>query len=174
VTIEQNEHLNSVLRQMNRARGTAKRAFKGQQVKLRQEFQVGIHKPNDLGSILRRGRLIAAAVKKDDNLPALSGKGWLAADTASLESAINLLDTTDDTQETTKTIRMGTTGGRNTRANDLYEALLTIQNAANLQWPNDNPANGPVRAEFRFGQFPPRAKVRAPGEPEEPAEPPQP
>jgi hypothetical protein len=40
-------------------------------------------------------------------------------------------------------------------SNDLYEHLLTIQNAANLQWPVRDSANIAVRAEFHLDTFPP-------------------
>jgi hypothetical protein len=40
-------------------------------------------------------------------------------------------------------------------AADLYEHALTIQNAANLEYPAINPANGPIRDEFRLNTFPP-------------------
>jgi hypothetical protein len=37
----------------------------------------------------------------------------------------------------------------------LYETILTIQNAADLQWPASDPANAGVRDEFELGIFPP-------------------
>jgi hypothetical protein len=37
----------------------------------------------------------------------------------------------------------------------LYENLLTIQNAAGLEWPAADPANAGVRGEFLLGIFPP-------------------
>jgi hypothetical protein len=45
---------------------------------------------------------------------------------------------------------------RNASAESLYAALQTVQNAANLQWPESDPANAEVRADFRFGKFPPK------------------
>jgi hypothetical protein len=38
---------------------------------------------------------------------------------------------------------------------DAYEHILTIQNAADLEFPATDPANAPQRAEFRLGIFPP-------------------
>jgi hypothetical protein len=42
----------------------------------------------------------------------------------------------------------------NTEANDLYDRLLDIQNAADLEWPAADPANVAVRAKFLLGVFP--------------------
>jgi hypothetical protein len=38
---------------------------------------------------------------------------------------------------------------------NLYEHILTIQNAADLEFPATDPANAPERAEFKLGIFPP-------------------
>ncbi len=38
--------------------------------------------------------------------------------------------------------------------NDLYGRLPDIQNAANLEWPADDPTNVAVRAKFLLGVFP--------------------
>lgn len=46
--------------------------------------------------------------------------------------------------------------------------MLTIQNAADLQWPAEDPANVSVCAEFRLNTFPPRGGG-APAKPEPPA-----
>jgi hypothetical protein len=48
-----------------------------------------------------------------------------------------------------------TTSAKNTDAATLYENILTIQNAADLQFPASNPANAGVRGEFLLGIFPP-------------------
>ena len=42
-----------------------------------------------------------------------------------------------------------------TDAADAYEHILTIQNAADLEFPATDPANAPARAEFKLGIFPP-------------------
>ena len=44
---------------------------------------------------------------------------------------------------------------RDTDAATLCENVLTIQNAADLEWPADDPANAGVRGEFLLGIFPP-------------------
>jgi len=47
------------------------------------------------------------------------------------------------------------TGAKAADAAAAYEHLLTIQNAANLEYPATDPANTPTRTEFRLGIFPP-------------------
>jgi hypothetical protein len=37
----------------------------------------------------------------------------------------------------------------------MYERLLTIQNATDLQWPATGPANAGIRDQFRLNTFPP-------------------
>jgi hypothetical protein len=50
---------------------------------------------------------------------------------------------------------MKATGVKATDAADAYEHILTIQNAADLEFPATDPANAPARAEFKLGIFPP-------------------
>jgi hypothetical protein len=157
-TVGQNDALTTLNDLVSRAKESAKRAFKGQDVKLRNEFQVGINSPGDLASVLQRARIVRDSATIAGNATALTGKGWLATDTTALTSAINALDQADDTQETAKTERTGSTDARNTAANELYEGLLTIQNAANNQWPERVTSNATVRAQFRLNQFPPRSE----------------
>ena len=169
LTADQNVKLTEVQAKLGNARATAKRAFKGQAVKLREEFQVGINKPNDLASVVQRARIVLAALQKPAHTDALQAKGWLPADTSDLESEINALDAADETQEGAKSTPTASTGDRNAKANQLYAALVTVQNAANLQWPANQSANGSIRAEFRIGKFPPRS-----GTPPKPPTPPAP
>jgi hypothetical protein len=49
----------------------------------------------------------------------------------------------------------GTITTKNTDGATLYENVLTIQNAADLEWPAPDPANAVVRGEFLLGIFPP-------------------
>jgi hypothetical protein len=158
LTQQQNAHLTELTRLLSNCRDTAKRAFKGQDVKLREEFQVGINKPVDLASVLSRARITLAACQKPDNAAALAGKGWIAGDTQALSDAIAALDTSDDAQETAKAMKKGATADVMTAANALYSGLLDIQNIANLQYPASNSANIKVRAEFRLDSFPPKNK----------------
>ena len=155
LTQQQNTGLAALNQLLSNCRETAKRAFKGQDVKLRDEFQVGINKPADLASVLARARIVLASAQTADNATALTGKGWIASDTETLSSAINVLDTADDAQETAKATRKGATADVLTTANALYQGLLDIQNIANLQSPSSNPSNTAIRAEFRLDTFPP-------------------
>lgn len=155
LTAEQTAKLATLTTSTGNLRDTAKKAFKGNDVKLHDEFQVGINKPAALAAVLQRARIMLAAAQKADNAAALQSKGWIAADTAALDAAITALDSTDNVQEDAKTDATGSTGARNRTANDLYDRLLTIQNAANLQWPDGGSGNATLRAKFRLGLFPP-------------------
>jgi hypothetical protein len=141
---------------IHNAKETAKLAFKGQAVKLREQFQVGVHKPHDLQSQLQRGRTVLASMQSQENVPALTGKGWTADETTALDTAITGLENDKTLLEAAKDASLGSTGQKNAQADDLYERLLTIQNAANIQWPEDDPANAQTRADFRLGKFPPK------------------
>lgn len=156
LTAAQNTSLQTLRTWMSRARQTATLAFPGQTVKLHEEFQVGVTTPTDLGSILSRADIILAAVKKAGNLATLKLKGWLDADTTAFAAARSKLGSEDVTQETAKGGAKDATGSRNRVANDLYDHLLTIQNAADLQWPAENSAHAGLRDEFRLSTFPPR------------------
>ena len=156
LTQEQNAKFDQLNGWIASARKTAALAFKGQDVKLHEEFQVGVNTPADLASVLQRARIIITAIKVAANNAALKGKGWLDADTAAFELVVTALAGVDTTQEESKGGAKGATGVRNRNANELYEQLQTIQNAAGLQWPVDGAANGAVRDEFRLNTFPPR------------------
>ena len=173
LTTAQNDALTTLNDLVSRAKESAKRAFAGQDVKLRNEFQVGVTTPGDLASVLSRARTVRDSSARDTNAPVLAKKGWIGADTTALTNAIEALDTSDDTQEGAKVDQRGATDARNTAANDLYEGLLTIQNAANNQWPERNPANSSVRAKFRLGVFPPKQERSKKTKKDAPAPPPQ-
>ena len=138
------------------AKETAKLAFKGQAVKLTEQFQVGVNQPNDLQSQLARGRTIVASIKLAANADAIAGQGWTADETIALDTAITGIEGDKTLLENAKGASVGSTGVRNASAESLYAALQTVQNAANLQWPESDPANAEVRADFRFGKFPPK------------------
>ena len=138
------------------AKETAKLAFLGQTVKLRQAFQVGVHKPHDLQSQLQRGRTVLASLQATENIPALTSKGWTADETTAVDNAITDIENDKTLLENSKDAGIGSTGQKNVQADDLYNRLLTIQNAANLQWKESDPANLQTRADFRLGKFPPK------------------
>jgi hypothetical protein len=170
------QHTNLDLLQhwMNQTRKTAKLAFPGQDVKLHQEFQVGITTPHDLGSILGRADIILASVQNAANLPTLQLKGWTAAETTAFVAARGNFGTVEQAQQVGKGGAKGTTTAKNTDAADLYERLLTIQNAANLQWPETNPANAGLRDQFRLNTFPPASGNAPPTPPTPPPATPKP
>ena len=68
LTLEQNAKLKTLNERLSSLRETAKRAFKGQDVKLREEFQVGGNKPKDLGAVIQRARIVLTAVQKAENI----------------------------------------------------------------------------------------------------------
>jgi hypothetical protein len=153
------------------AKETAKKAFKGNGVKLREEFQVGVNKPEGLSAVVGRARIVLASLKNAANIPALSAKGWIASDTTKLETALNTLNTADNTQEDAKGGKLDNTGTRNHDANLLEDRIETIQHAAHLHYPASNPANAGIRAKFRIGIFPPpTSSGKSPTPPAPPAQ----
>lgn len=168
LTREQNAKLKELNALLSDARRSARRAFRGQAVKLRQEFQVGEHAPTTLGSVLERARIVAASLRKSENAAALRAQGWTAQDTAALEAAIEGLSATDAAQEAAKA--SDATAARNRLANRFYEAVLAVQNAAELHWPEGRAGHAAIRAEFRLGVFPPRTSSKAKGKAPSPSE----
>jgi hypothetical protein len=147
------------------AKETAKLAFKGQAVKLTEQFFVGVNQPNDLQSQLTRGRTTLASIKLAANADAIAGQGWTADETTALDTAITSIEGDKTLLENAKGASLGSTGVRNASAESLYAALQTVQNAANIQWPESDPANAEVCADFRFGKFPPKHSAAATPEP---------
>ena len=172
LTLAQDAALKDMQLLVAAAKDTAKKAFKGNDVKLHEEFQVGVNKPEDLGAVLGRARIILASLQRAENLPALNSKGWIAADTTKLQDAIDALKGADQIQETAKGDKLDTTGGRNHDANDLFDRVTTMQNAANLQFPASDPASSGTRAKFRLGQFPPKGGSGGKSTPPTPPPPP--
>jgi hypothetical protein len=173
LTPTQHTNLDTLQGCMNQSRKTAKLAFAGQDVKLHQEFQVGINTPHDLASILKRADIIIASVQNAANLSALQLKGWTAAETTALTTVRQTFGTVAVAQQSDKGGAKDSTTTKNTDAADLYERLLTIQNAADLQWPVSNPANAGIRDQFRLNTFPP-ASTTAPIPPPSPPATPHP
>ena len=138
-----------------RVKDTARRAFKGQDVKLGSDFKVGVNSPADLASVLERTKVARDSCAKEGNAAALATKGWIAEDTAALGAAIAAVEASEAGQERSETVRIAATDERNAAGNELFEGLLTIQNAANNQWPERVEANRAVRREFRLDVFPP-------------------
>jgi hypothetical protein len=155
LTIAQTQNLNTLHQCMAQAAKTAKLAFPGQKVKLHQEFQIGVHDKNDLGSFLGRCDIVLGSVKNAANLAAFKLKGWTDAETTAFQTARDTFGPAEQVREHSKSDAKDSTIQKDTDAATLYENLLTIQNAADLQWPATDPANAGVRDEFRLGIFPP-------------------
>lgn len=140
------------------ARRSAGLAFPKSDVRLRNEFQVGIHEPDDFASEIDRARKVLAACQT--HADALDDHGWMDEDTDSLEALINLLDGGDSEHEAAKDKKKGFTKGRNLAADGLYKMCRTVQNAARLAYPaskaDKDEAILVARNRFLLDEFPPR------------------
>jgi hypothetical protein len=155
LTAAQQANLDKLLHCMGQARKTARLAFPNQTVKLHAEFQINIHDSHTLGAVLGRADIILASVQTTANLPAMKLKGWTDADTANFTTVRATFPASTTTQQSGQSDAKKATGVKATDAADAYEHILTIQNAADLEFPATDPANAPARAEFRLGIFPP-------------------
>jgi hypothetical protein len=155
LTVAQQQNLNTLHGCMTQAAKTAKLAFSGQTVKLHQEFQIGAHDKNDLASFLSRCDTVLASVQNAANLAALKLKGWTDAETTAFQTARTAFGPAEQFRVQSTSGAKDTTTTKNTDAATLYENVLTIQNAADLEWPATDPANSGVRGEFLLGIFPP-------------------
>jgi hypothetical protein len=155
LTKAQKDNLTTLHQCLAQAAKTAKLAFPGQTVKLHQEFQIGLHGKNDLASFLSRCDTVLASVQNAANLAALKLKGWTDAETTAFQTARDAFGPAEQYRVKSISGAKDTTTQKNTDAATLYENLLTIQNAADLEWPASDPANAGVRGEFLLGIFPP-------------------
>jgi hypothetical protein len=155
LTAAQRQNLNVLHGCMAQAAKTAKLAFPGQTVKLHQEFQIGPHDANDLGSYLGRVDIVLGSIANAANLAALKLKGWTDAETTAFQTARNSFGPAEQFRTQSIGGAKDTTTTKDTDAATLYENVLTIQNAADLEWPASDPANAGVRGEFLLGIFPP-------------------
>jgi hypothetical protein len=161
LTAAQQANLVVLLHCMGQARKTAKLAFPGQTVKLHQEFQIGIHDSHELGAVLGRADIVLASVQTAVNAPAMKLKGWTDAETQTFTTVRATFPASTTTQQSGQSDAIKATGVKATDAADAYEHILTIQNAADLEFPATDPANAPARAEFKLGIFPPDHHVPA-------------
>jgi hypothetical protein len=155
LTTAQQQNLTTLHGCMAQAAKTAKLAFAGQTVKLHQEFQIGAHDSNDLASFLSRCDTVLASMQNAANLAALTLKGWTTAETTAFQTARTAFGPAEQFRTQSIGGAINTTTTKNTDAATLYENVLTIQNAADLEWPATDPANAGVRGEFLLGIFPP-------------------
>ncbi|MDQ3197920.1 MAG: hypothetical protein M3Q46_01820 [Verrucomicrobiota bacterium] len=137
-------------------KSAAKKAFRGDDVKLREQFKVGINTPKDLGSILARAKAARDSGALAENVGPLKDKGgWVALDATALDAAIDAVEQFDMQQHGGVTVEVADTDSRNTSANLLYDNLRTIQGAADIEWPEREASNRSQREKFRVGFFPP-------------------
>ena len=156
LTTAQQQNLTTLHQCMTQAAKTAKLAFSGgQTVKLHQEFQIGAHDKNDLATFLSRCDTVLGSVQTAANLPTLKQKGWTDAETTAFQTARNAFGPAETYRVQQISGAKDTTTQKNADAAKLYEFILTIQNAADLEFPATDPANAPARAEFKLGIFPP-------------------
>jgi hypothetical protein len=155
LTAAQQKNFDDLLHWMSRTRKTAGLAFAGQDVKLNQEFPAANHGDHSLSTELGRADVILASVQNAANLSAMKLKGWTAADTLAFTTVRGTFPASTATQQSGQSDAMKATAVKTTDASDAYEHILTIQNAGDLEYPATDPANAPIRAEFRLGIFPP-------------------
>jgi hypothetical protein len=155
LTKAQQKNLDLLLHCMSQARKTARLAFPNQTVKLHAEFQTGEHDSHELGAVLGRADIILASVQLPANLAAMKLKGWTDAETQTFTTVRGTFPASATVQQSGQSDAKKATGVKATDAADAYEHILTIQNAADLEFPATDPANAPMRAEFKLGIFPP-------------------
>ena len=155
LTQAQQANLTLLLHCMSQARKTARLAFPDQNVKLHQEFLIGFHESHQLAAVLARADILLAAIQSADNLVALKLKGWTDAETTTFSSVRATFPASSELQHSGQSDAKAATLLKNADAAVAYEHILTIQNAANLEFPATHAANAPIRAEFRLGLFPP-------------------
>jgi hypothetical protein len=163
-------------RLLSAARRSAGLAFPKSDVRLRNEFQVGIHEPSDFASEIDRAKKVLAACQT--HADALDDHGWLEEDSAELDGLIDQLDGDDTEHEAAKDQKKGFTAGRNLAANTLYKMCLSVQNAARLAYPstkaNKNETILVARNRYLLDEFPPRGGASAGDKPVTPPAPPTP
>jgi len=155
LTAAQLQNFNLLLHWMMLARKTAKLAFFGQTVKLHEEFLVGLQENHGLAEVLGRADTILASVQKPENLAALKLKGWTDADTQAFVAVRGTFPASTTAQISGQSDAKKATLAKDVDASDAYEHVLTVQHAGDLEYPATDPANAPIRAEFRLGLFPP-------------------
>lgn len=154
LTSGQNAALTTIKLKSTLARDTAKIAFRGQTTKLREQFGLG-EQPQQLAAITALALRIHAGCVDTDNAAALAAKGWLATDSAALETAILALTGADSLQEARKAVNKGGTIDYIGLNNALYDTATTMQNACAIEHPTQSSADIAARQTFRIGIFPP-------------------
>ena len=153
LTAAQLGNFNTLLYWMRQARKTARLAFFGQTVKLHEEFLMGAQNDHGLPAVLGRADILLASVQSPANLAALKLKGWTDADTQSFIAVRATFPVSTTVQKSAQSEAKKKTIVKTTDASDAYEHVLTVQHAGDLEYPATDPANAPIRAEFRLGIF---------------------
>lgn len=161
LTTQQKKAFAEMNRMTGAARDTAALAFGRGDARLHSEFQVGIHAPQDLNSEIDRAEKVLAASTK--YAADLAKHGWIDEDTQALSAAIAALDEADDEQEDASDEKIGITSTRNRDANALYKMCQSLQNAAQLAYPESKIGEieglETARQRFLLDEFPPRPKT---------------
>ena len=97
---EQVEAFAEMERLLSGARRSASLAFPKGDVRHRNEFQVGVHEPDDFASVIERAHKVLAACQT--HADALDDHGWLDEDTTALDAVIDLIDGGDNQHEAAK------------------------------------------------------------------------
>ena len=159
LTIEQNDAITTMRTEVAAARKAARNAFKGQKVKLHDDYQIGIStKLTKLADEIATARIILASCRRTADADALADWGWHTADADALETAINGADDADKAQNTAKSDPVDATTALNEKANNLYTNIRKIQTATDIKCPAADPANRGIRKDFLLGTFPPPEK----------------
>ncbi len=141
------------------ARRAAMLAFPGQDTLLRSEFMVGVPTPRTQASIFERARSLLAACQK--HADALAPHGWLAADNADLQAAVDALAGASRDQGTASDTKLAVTARRLEAGNALYKQCLVVQIGARKVYSAAQVAADASlvegRARFLLDEFPPRA-----------------
>jgi hypothetical protein len=87
LTAAQQQNLTTLHGCLAQSAKTAKLTFPGQTVKLHEQFQIGAHDANDLGSYLGRVDIVLGSIKNAANLAAFKLQGWMDAETAAFQTA---------------------------------------------------------------------------------------
>ena len=155
MTATQSQAFETLNTLFGKGRKSARRAFAGQDTKLNQEFGIGTSDGRSHAITVAHATQFAASAALPANAAALATQGWKATETAKLAAAIETAKAAGLVQGNQKGTKKGGTAGLYVGVNTLYDRLRTIQNAADLEWPENAPANVPAREAFLLGTFPP-------------------
>jgi len=160
-TTAQTTTVQELLRRMAAARRAATFAFPDQDALLHDEFQVGVHRPQDLASVVQRARKLLAACAA--HAADLAPHGWSPAAQTALASAIDAAANGTVEQSVAADAKQGLTGQRNLTANTLYNQCRALQSVADMVYPaalaTRDATALEARARFLMGEFPSRGSA---------------